>query len=224
MKTKDSVFYPFRHQLNRGFTLLEIMIVMAIIAGLITIVAPKIGNQNNKMKAAVRHFLVLTKTLRNNARLQGASYRIVIDLKERPEDEQEYWIERSNSSVLLPKDKSILVDAENKLAKEKEDKDGPKDPSAEGFTPDTGVLKGKQKLPPGLRFKSIEVVGLDRPIDSGLAYIHFHKQGLVEEAAIHLKYGENERDGLEWTIAIHPLTGQSDIITENVSLKEIRQQ
>lgn len=220
MKKKDSS----RHNGQRGFTLLEVMVVMAIIAGLLTVIVPRISNQNNKMKAAVRRLTVLSKQLHATARLQGASYRIVFDLKERPDDEQTYWIEKSNSSVLLPADKSILVDAQNEQAKEEAEREGPKNPSTEGFTPDGGILEGKQKLPPGLRFKSIEVVGLDRPIETGLAYIHYHKQGLVEEAAIHIKYGEADEDGLEWTIAIHPLTGRADIITEDVSLREVRQQ
>ncbi len=222
MKKKDS----FGHYSPppRGFTLLEVMVVMAIIAGLLTVIVPRINNQNNKMKAAVRRLTVLSKQLHSTARLQGASYRIVFDLKERPEDEQTYWIERSNSSILLPEDKSILIDAQNKLAKEEAEKSSPKNPNTEGFTPDGGILKGKQKLPSELRFKSIEIVGLDRPIETGLAYIHYHKQGLVEEAAIHIKYGEARGDGLEWTIAIHPLTGRADIITEDVSLREVRQQ
>jgi general secretion pathway protein H len=206
-------------------TLLEIMIVLAIIAGVVVLVIPRIGNQNNQMKAAVRRMLVLSKQLQSTARLQGASYRIAIDLKERPEDEQEYWIEKSNSSVLLPEDKNILLEEEERVRKEKEgDEEAAKNPSSEGFTPDDGILAGRQKLPRGLRFDSVELAGLDRPVDSGVVYIHYFSQGLVEEAAIHLKYGEKSSDGLHWTIAIHPLTGRADIITENVSLKEIQQQ
>jgi prepilin-type N-terminal cleavage/methylation domain-containing protein len=221
MKTKKF----FANQCQSGFTLLEIMIVLAIITGMIALIMPRIGNQNNQMKAAVRRMTVLSKQLQATARLQGASFRIAFDLKERPEDEQEYWIEKSNSSVLLPEDKNILVDEQNRKKREEEgDTQSPGDPSTEGFTPDNGILEGRQKLPNNLRFDSIEVVGLDRPIETGMAYIHYHAQGLVEEAAIHIKYGDKNNDGLEWTIAIHPLTGRADIITENVSLEEIRQQ
>ena len=180
----------------RGLTLLEIMVVLAIITGVVALVIPRIGNQNNQMKAAVRRMMVLSKQLQATARLQGAAYRIVFELPEREEDQQYYWIERSNSSILLPKDKNILSDARKKLEDEKKDKkDEETSPSSEGFSMDTSILKGKQTLPSGMRFKSIEVVGLDRPIETGYAFIHYHPAGLVEEAAIHLKYGEKHKDG-----------------------------
>lgn len=223
--TRRFINQGHRQNGQKGMTLLEIMIVLAIIAGVVALVIPRIGNQNNQMKAAVRRFLVLSKQLQSTARLQGASYRIAIDLKDRPEDEQEYWIEKSNSSVLLPEDKNILIEAEKQAQREREqDPEAAKNPSTEGFTTDDGILSGKQKLPRGLRFDSIEIAGLDRPVETGIVYIHYFSQGLVEEAAIHLKYGEKDGDGLHWTIAIHPLTGRADIITEEVSLREIQQQ
>lgn len=188
-------------------------------------VIPRIGNQNNKMKAAVRRFSVLTKQVRSMAKLNGTSYRIVFNLRERPDDEQLYWIEKANYGVLIPSDKSEFLDAQNTAAKTREQGgERSNSPSSEGFTPDDTILQGEQKLPPGLRFKEIEVEGLEQSIVNGLAYIHFHPQGLVEEAAIHLKYGDENTEGLEWTIAIHPLTGKADIVTENVSLKEIKEQ
>lgn len=208
-----------------GMSLLEIMVVMAIIAAAIGITVPNIANRNNQMKAAVRRLTVLSKQLHSTARLQGASYRIVVDLKERKEDEQEFWVEKSNSAILLPKDKEILIEEKNRQKKLKEENAGErKNPSTEGFTPDDQMLNGKQKLPRGLRFKSIEIAGLDQEVETGLIFIHYHPQGLVEEAAIHLRYGEPNEKGLDWTIAIHPLTGRAEIITEFVSLKEIQKQ
>ena len=201
--------------------------MLAIVAGVIGLVLPKIGNQNNQMKAAVRRFSVLTRQVRANARLYGASYRIAFDLGQRLDDQQMYWVEKADKGVLIPSDKKEYLESKNTAAKVQKDRKGKEDKKLmadDGFSPDPKTFRKKQSLPGGLRFREIELVGLEQPVSTGLVYIHFHPQGLVEEAAIHFRYGRESEEGLEWTIAIHPLTGQADIITENVSLEEIREQ
>ncbi|NQZ00965.1 MAG: prepilin-type N-terminal cleavage/methylation domain-containing protein [Bdellovibrionales bacterium] len=205
-----------------GFSLLEILIVMAILVAALTLIGPNVTNRNNKMKAAVRRFSVLTKEVRTHAKLYGTSYRIAFDLGEREDDPQTYWIEKANYAVLIPGDKAEFIEEQNTAARAREVNKG-KSPDTSGFSEDSSIMKGKQELPGGLRFQEIELEGHDDSIDSGRVYVHFHPQGLVEEAAIHLQYGEDS-DALKWTIAIHPLTGRADIITDDVSLKEIKEQ
>jgi general secretion pathway protein H len=196
---------------------------MAILVAALTLIGPNVTNKNNKMKAAVRRFSVLTKEIRTHAKLYGTSYRIAFELGLRPDDPQTYWIEKANYAVLIPGNKDEFLEEQNTAARAREENKGGKDPSSAGFSEDSSLLKGKQELPGGLRFKEIEVEGLEEPIETGRAFIHFHPQGLVEESAIHIQYGE-DRDALKWTIAIHPLTGRADIITDDVSLKEIKEQ
>ncbi|MEO0336833.1 MAG: hypothetical protein AAF202_10580 [Pseudomonadota bacterium] len=188
----------------------------------LTLIGPSVTNKNNKMKAAVRRFSVLTKEVRTHAKLYGTSYRIAFDLGIREDDPQTYWIEKANYAVLIPGDKKQFLEDQNTAERARDENQG-KSPSTAGFSEDDRLLKGKQELPGGLRFKEIEVEGLEEAIDNGLAYIHFHPQGLVEETAIHLQYGEGS-DALKWTIAIHPLTGRADVITDEVSLREIKEQ
>lgn len=206
-----------------GFSLLEIMIVMAILVAALTLIGPSVSNKNNKMKAAVRRFSVLTKEVRTHAKLYGTSYRIAFDLGLRADDPQTYWIEKANYAVLIPGNKEEFLEDQNSAQRARESNKKGKDPSSAGFSEDSSLLKGKQELPGGLRFHEIELEGLEDSLETGLAYIHFHPQGLVEESAIHLQYGEGS-DALKWTIAIHPLTGRADIITDEVSLKEIKEQ
>jgi hypothetical protein len=68
---------------------------------------PKCHQQNNKMKAAVRRFSVLTKEIRTHAKLYGTSYRIAFELGLRPDDPQTYWIEKANYAVLIPGNKGV---------------------------------------------------------------------------------------------------------------------
>lgn len=202
------------------------MIVLVIVTGAISLVIPRIGNKNNQMKAAIRRFKVMTKQVRSMAKLNGTSYRIGFDLGQREDDPQNYWIEKANYGVLIPGDKQQFLEDQNTAARAQANNNQKgASPSSSGFTPDDSILSGKQELPYGLRFSEIELEGLEQPIEDGRAYIHFFPQGLVEEAAIHIRYGTDKYDdGLQWTIAIHPLTGQADIITENVSLDEIKEQ
>ena len=64
-----------------GFTLIEIMITIAIMAFVVAMVLPKINNKNNDLRATVRRFTVLNRELRNRAQLQNATYRIAIDME-----------------------------------------------------------------------------------------------------------------------------------------------
>lgn len=201
-----------RKKSQLGFTLLEVMVVLAIMTAIISIVVPRIGNKNNQIKAAVRHFTVLTRETHNHAKLYGATHRIVIDLgTEQSRDQQSYWVESSSQAFLLPEDKESILEPKD----DDEESDSPP-----AFELASRLTKEKKSLPGDLRFLSVEVAGLDRPIESGRAYIHFFSQGLVEEAVVQLSAGEN----LNWSLAIHPLTGKADIVTRKISLRDLNKQ
>ena len=65
---------------SRGFTLIEIMIVVAIIAAVLAIGGPKLFNTKNQMRSAVRRLAVTTRDMRNVARLKNSTVRLVIDM------------------------------------------------------------------------------------------------------------------------------------------------
>ena len=194
---------------------MEIMIVVAILAALMTVVLPRVGNQNNQLKEVIRRFTVITRELRHRARLENATFRLVIDMKggwEKGEVAHQYWIEKTAKKVVLP-------GPDDEDEEPEEDEEGnPIDP--DGFAVDGQILKKKMTLPKPLWFESVELASQKDPTESGVAYIHFFPQGLVDEAAVHIRMSETSR----WTLAIHPLTGKSEIITEYLELKDIRDQ
>lgn len=197
----------------KGFTLLELMIVVGIIAATVAVVAPRMGGRNNAIKACLRDLTVLSRQLHMKAKLTGTTYRIVFDLKDGASGKyvQGYWVEHSNGST-------VVKPGEEKIQPEK-DKDG-KEIIRSDFTPDTSIFKEPKTLPTGLHLEKVELSRLPDAITTGKAFIHYMPQGLVEEAAIHL----TSDAGGKWTIAIHPLTGKAEIITDSMSLQDLRKQ
>ncbi|UOF02333.1 pilus assembly FimT family protein [Bdellovibrio reynosensis] len=191
---------------NRGFTLIEIMIVLAILAALIVVGAPRLLRKEGNIKNVARSFIVLSKEVRNKARLTNSTYRIVINMD--PQDEK-YWVERASGP------QPVDPEAYEKAQEKSEDKDEDAPPPL--FQIDKSI--GKEKtLPRGLRFGSVETINMKSPMTSGTAYVHFFPEGFVEAAAIQITDGNK----LTWTLVFNPLTGQADIIEKAQSLKDIQ--
>lgn len=204
---------------NKGFSLIEIMIVLGILGAVIAVVAPKLSNRNNKTRAFLRQMTVLSRELHTRAKLNGTVYRLVLDLKDNNSDPnnpkvQTYWVEKSNGKAVLKADEEQNA---LKLAQEKSEEAG-KD--KRGFEMDASISKEPKEMPPGLFFDRVELSRIEKPITNGKAFIHYMPEGLVDEAAIHLKGDRNQA----WTISIHPLTGKAELISKSVGLKELKQQ
>ncbi|MBO9668443.1 MAG: prepilin-type N-terminal cleavage/methylation domain-containing protein [Bdellovibrio sp.] len=194
---------------RRGFTLIEVMIVLAIVAGLIVVGAPRIFKKQTNIKATARHFLVLTRTVRNKARINNSTYRLVISMDG---NTSKYWVEKSSGPV--PIDPEAAEKAREEAKNRSMNDEGP--PPL--FQPDKSVLKKPESLPDGLRFAQVETVNTKEPITSGEAYIHFFPEGFVEAGSIQITDGNK----LTWTLVFNPLTGQADIIEKAQSLKDIK--
>lgn len=198
--------------------MIEIMIVTAIIAASIMMALPYITNRNAQTRKFLREMTILSRELHTKAKLHGVVYRLVIEMPpiktigEQPV--QKFWIEKSNSRLVLSEDEEER--AANREAEREQDRK--KDPK--GFEIDNGILKEPREMPSGLSFDQIELARLKRPVREGKAFIHYLPQGLVDEAAIHIKGVGNQA----WTISIHPLTGRAELIQRAVSLKDLKSQ
>lgn len=195
------------------------MVVVVIIAATITMALPYITNRNSQTKSFLRKLTVASRELHTKAKLHGAVYRLVIEMPEPGSDpnrppEQKYWIERSNSKVVLNEQEEEI---ERERQKETDDKKK-KDPN--GFEIDQSMTKRLPEIPPGIRFEKVELTRAKEPVTVGKAFIHYLPQGLVDEAAIHIKGDKEQR----WTISIHPLTGKAELISKTMSLKDMRDQ
>ncbi len=193
-----------------GFTLIEIMIVIAIIAGIIAVGAPKLFSTSSAMRTAVRKLAVMTREVRNNSRLYNVTSRIVINID--AEKGHQYTVESAEGNApLLSEDQQKELDDLTAAQREGE---GVKTK----FSQDSRVLKGAVSLPKGLFFDGIEFGSRQKEVTEGTAMIHFFPRGLAEEVAIHL----SDKKSLNWTITINPLTGRADVYERKISLKELR--
>jgi len=178
-------------------------------AVLITFSAGRIRKQENNIKSVARKFLVLVKEVRNRARLQNATYRIVLHM-DPGSGAHRYWVEKSNGPQLVDPKEILTPPKSGTLEEEKK-----KPPT---FQVDKGVLKKEQELPSGLYFGSVDVLGFETPFTEGDAYIHFFSEGTVQTAAIQV----TDKKKLTWTLVINPITGQTDIVPKAVTLKDLQ--
>lgn len=199
---------------NRGFSLIEISIVILIIGGLLTIALPRMQFNKVDTRKVIRELTTSIKEVRNRAKLYGTTYRLAFRLDP---DNQGYWVEKSTSVTYI--DKAALEKAreEAKSSFRKDEKDEAKAPPL--FQPDATFFKKEQTLPRGYTFKLIESGARDVTYSDGMAYIHFFPQGFIETALIQM---EDPKKNI-WTITFNPLTGQPAIIPEAKLLKDIQQ-
>jgi general secretion pathway protein H len=193
------------------------MVTLAIIGGVIAIGMPYLSNRNTKTHAVLREMSILSRELHTRAKLQGAVYRLVIDLGDPAKGDkapQSYWVEKANGKTV------VKADEENLAADMAKETDPDKKVDPRGFEIDHQILKTNKELPAGMRFEKVELSRQKSPIVSGRAFIFYMPQGLVDEAAIPIK-GEKAES---WTISIHPLTGKAEVISKQLSLKEISSQ
>jgi general secretion pathway protein H len=188
-----------------GFTLVEILIVLVIFAGLAAMGIPALFRKGDNIKKVARQLTALTKEVRNRAKLKNATYRIVIDMSEEP---HKYWVEYTQGSRPIPAN----------LYDQKKD-DDTENPNKITFKRDDLISKKDKELPSGLYFAEVETVNTKAPITQGQAYIHYFPEGFVEASVIQV----TDRKNLTWTFVISPLTGQADIIQEARSLKDMDQ-
>lgn len=190
-----------------GFTLIEIMIVLAIIGAALSIAAPRLFKTNNNIKSVARTFLVLGKEIRNHARLTNSTMRLVLDLDPAA---PKYWIEKANGPRMIDNDPEEAA----KLAEKNKDDDKKK---PDEWQPYTLLMKKKKELPSDLFFGPVETIHMKAPATEGLVYIHFFPEGLMEAASVQI----TNRKGVTWTMLYNPLTGHADIIEEARSLKDV---
>ncbi len=206
--SRPTIFKLFgRNRRRGGFTLIEIMIVLAIVGAAFAIALPRLQRKSENIKAVARHLMVLGKEVRNRARLGNVTMRIVVDLDPtRPK----YWVERSTGPKL------IATDAELEKAKEKEKSKDEKDKTPPEWSIDHALIKDKKSLPEGLYFASVETLHMKAPQTEGQAYIYFFPEGLMEAAALQI----TNKKALTWTLLYNPLTGQADVVEKARGLKE----
>ena len=193
---------------SSGFSLLEIIIVLAIIGAILAIALPRLMDKKQDTRKVFRDFVIAGKDIRNRAKLAGVSYRLAFRLDK---DQQTWWVEKATRAVLLDK-KKLEIQRDNAAATFKDEVK-----PASDFTPDATIFKKEQKLPDGFRFIHIESGPQELIATEGLAYIHFFPQGMIEPSAIQIEDAKKN----VWTLVFNPITGQSDVIPEAKTLRDL---
>lgn len=195
---------------DRGFTLLEVLIVMGIMAGVVALVAPRMASLQTKSQSAVRRIAVLTRQLHTSARLRQQNYRLAFKTEE--DGRTSYWVE-SGSLNAVPLSPETLERFSSMSDDEKATYT-----KRQTFSNDTSIIKKETALPPPIKLLNIETPTGDLPKINNVSYVYFFGQGLSQEVGIHLGDGKK----LHWTLIVEPLTGKSHIINRNARLGEFK--
>lgn len=193
---------------TKGFTLLELMVVVAIIALMTVTVMPSVGSYFQiSLNSAARDLASIIKESYNSTIMTGRVHRIVFDLKE-----NNYWVESSPTFVLLDTKESKERDERRKKNKKNSD-----EASDSPFSLEKTITRKKMSLPNTVTYEDVMTQQSADPINQGLAYAHFFAHGLTEQTLIHLQDTSNHK----LTLVIQPVIGQTDIYERHMSREEI---
>jgi type II secretory pathway pseudopilin PulG len=216
-----------RNRTDAGITLIELMVVMGIVAGLITAAALSIGSltASDLRNEAMRMTSVMKYTW-TQAAINNTQYRMVLDL-----DNNEYSVQVTDSPVAAPApqqqgDEGLLPEEAKEL--ENEQNVEASDPFRDGSSDPFGIYKAPtyekvqnavfegRELKEGLRFHHVWTVGNETPIRKGKVAVGFFPDGFQQQVIIVLTDGDNEF----YSIANEPLTGRVKIYSKRIEPDE----
>lgn len=217
---------------NAGFTLIEIVVVITIVASMMGIVATFVGDSERaEIKKLSTRLVASALFAYNEAASKNHIHRLVFDL-----EDQAYWLEAGPEVFVLgqKKDNEKKAEAKDDSAKKNAEAvtpeaEAPTEDSiakktvppatapAEEFAPVDSFDFKKVSLNQGIKFRDVYVGHQEAPVESGKAYLYFFPNGQTEVAVIHLG---NEDQSLNYSVIINPLTGRGDIRFEYVDFDE----
>lgn len=199
--------------------MIEIIVVMVIIATIVVSFSSRMGRSNRQLRKDVRYFAGTIRDVRIKARLKNLTYRLVITMPQGKDKQQSFWVEASSKATLLRYDDDSMEAMQTTPEEGDKDEDAP--PPA--FSKMGEFTKDGERLPEGLFFKSVELPNYNKEFTSGRIYIHFFPEGRVEESIIHITTRGEGKDELQWSLAIHPLTGRVDTLGGYKTVKDLEQ-
>lgn len=190
----------FKAMNTKGFTLLELLIVLVLLTGILALGSSFIKKKDNIIKKTFRQLVALNRQLDHFARLKRETYRLVINMNEK---ENSFWVEKK-----LPENQIQLNPSDSK--------NQTLPPS--GFIMDTDFFEKAQKLPRGLKFESVEMKGQKEPITNGKTYIYYFPEGQFNTALLQIK-GKK----VYWSLFIDRMHGELTVLNGKKKLEEFDQ-
>ncbi|HXW60427.1 MAG TPA: prepilin-type N-terminal cleavage/methylation domain-containing protein [Myxococcota bacterium] len=191
----------------RGFSLLELLIVVLLLAGVMAIIIPSINSlSGTKVKEQVMRIAGLTNEVYAKAAVSGITHRINFDL-----ENNTYWVEQREGEISakapdLGYDELIvqLRAKEKNFGKEKRPEFVPKYKAVEGF------LGEKYNMPKGLALYGAWTDQMKDVARTGVVSIYFFSGGYTQTSFVSVAEKGDEHDSAMY-IALSPLTGAASI-------------
>lgn len=179
-----------------------------------TMAIPRLFKSETKMGPIAHHLTILSREIRNRARMNQSTYRLVLILEK---GKSQYYVERAAGKILI-NEESIKAEIEKSLnPNEKKDDDEAAPPPP--FQIENGILKNPKQLPTNISITSLETNSSGGVVTEGKAFIHYSGEGLVEASVLQLTNSLNQT----WSLYFNPLTGHVTVIEEPKRLSEVSQ-
>jgi general secretion pathway protein H len=194
-----------------GFTLLEVMIVLALLSTIVVLGLPRIRAPENNVKSILRHLTVLSREIRNESRAKNKTHRLVFNLEE---NKQSYWVEATEGMVLTP-------EKDKEPNKSDQDSDSAENKQS-AFSKSERFFKGVKKIPDGVVLSAVETPWQPEAVTQGKAYVYYSPQGMVDKAVIVFKSGKSQSRENFWSLVTNPLTGHMQVFEKEMRLRDLK--
>jgi len=190
---------------NRGITLLELLIVMAILATSLGLGVSLIHRQENSIKKIFRQLIALNKQLDSYAKLNKTTYRLVINMDD--EEGSTWWVEQKIDH-LLP--------ASAGFTEQDNDSDNS---NIKFFVTAPGFFEEPQHLPGELSVVSVEYSKNSQEISRGKVYIYYFPEGQTSQILLKLKSNKKY-----WSLLIDRFHGDLTVFKGEKLLADLKRQ
>lgn len=192
------------HSFIRGFTLLELMVVLILIAALTMVAIPTIRALTDvNLKSEITKLSGLSMETYGRASISGKTHRVVFDL-----DNNKYWVEEKTDGVFeISPELGYDEQLKNLQAQRKKDREeGDELEFMPEFKPIDGPLGKEVVLEKNILIYGAWTEQMDNIARSGRVYIYYFSGGFTQVSFVSLAIKGSEDRSIMY-LSLSPLTG-----------------